>query len=121
MTALVASLGLLLAVSAMAQTAPPASKHDGMSAHHQKMFQMMKDMTEEMTVMSEQMSQGDITSDQRKKMFLRMDVMSGMMHRMSGVEAAPAMSDPERKKQMDEMRKQMDEMMRTSPMKPATK
>ena len=48
-------------------------------------------------------------------------MMSGMMHRMSGLEGMPAMMEADQKKQMDEMRKQMDEMMRDSSMKPGTK
>jgi len=89
--------------------------------HHQMMQKMMKDMTQEMMGMTEQMSKGELTPDQRKQMAQRMEMMSGMMHRMSGVEAMPAMNDPEQEKQMDEMRKQMDKIMSKSPMKPGAK
>ena len=47
-----------------------------------------------------------------------MELMSGLMRRMSGFEAMPAMMESEQQKQMDEMRKQMDEMMGSSSMKP---
>lgn len=120
-TAIITCLGLLLAAPAIAQAPPPAATHDGVSMHHQMMHKMMKDMAQEMMGMTEQMSKGELTPDQRKQMAQRMEMMSGMMHRMSGVEAMSAMSDPEQKKQMDEMRKQMDEMMSKSPMKPGAK
>lgn len=121
MTAMVACIGVLLAATAMAQSPPPAATQDGMSVHHQRLYKMMKDMTQEMTGMTEQMSRADVTPDQRKQMALRMEAMSGMMHRMSGFEAMPAMMAPEQQKQMDEMRKQMDEMMGSSAMKPGQK
>lgn len=121
MKAIVACLGVLLAIPAIAQSPPPAATQDGMSTHHQRIYKMMKDMTQEMTGMTEQMARGELSPDQRKQMAQRMEVMSGMMRRMSGFEAMPAMNDPEQQKQMDEMRKQMDEMMSTSPMKPGTK
>lgn len=119
--AMVTCIGMLLAATAMAQSPPPAATQDGMSVHHQRLYKMMKDMTQEMTGMTEQMSRADVTPDQRKQMALRMEAMSGMMHRMSGFEAMPAMMEPEQQKQMDEMRKQMDEMMGSSAMKPGPK
>ena len=121
MVAIVTCLGVLLPATAMAQSSPPATTQDGVSVHHQRLFKMMKDMTQEMTTMTEQMSRGELTPDQRKQMALRMESMSGMMRRMSGFEAMPAMLDADQKKQMDEMRKQMDEMMGSSAMKPAPK
>ena len=121
MTVAISCLGVLVAAQAMAQSPPPAMTQDGVSVHHQRMFKMMKDMTLEMTGMTEQMSRTDTTPEQHKQMALRMESMSGMMRRMSGFEAMPAMSGPEQQKQMDEMRKQMDEMMGASSMKPATK
>lgn len=121
MVAIIACLGVLLIAPAMAQSPPAASTQDGMSEHHRRMYKMMVDMTQQMTGMAEQMSRGDLAPDQRKQMAQKMEMMSGMMRRMSGFEAMPAMNDPEQKRQMDEMRKQMDEMMSTSPMKPATK
>lgn len=103
MTAMATCLGVLLAATAMAQSPPSATTQDGMSVHHQRLYKMMKDMTLEMTGMTDQMSRVDVTPDQRKQMALRMEAMSGMMHRMSGVEAMPVMMDAEQKKQMDEM------------------
>jgi hypothetical protein len=82
------------------------------------MYQLMKDMTGEMTKMTEQMSQGALTPEQRKKMAQRMAVMSTMMRRMSGLEVRPAMKDADWQKQMDQMRRQMDEMMRDPKMAP---
>lgn len=42
--------------------------------HHQRIYQMMKDMTQEMSSMTEQMSQGALTSDQQKQMAKRIHV-----------------------------------------------
>lgn len=120
-TVVFACLGVLLAATAMAQSPPSATMQDGVSVHHQRLYKMMKDMTQEMMGMTEQMSRADVTPDQRKQMALRMEVMSGMMHRMSGFETMPAMMESEQQKQMDEMRKQMDEMMGSSAMKPGQK
>ena len=72
---------------------------------------MMKDMPQEMTKMTEQMAQGAPTPDQQKQMAQRMQFMSTMMHRLSGLEARPAIKHGELDKQLDQMRKQMDEMM----------
>ena len=72
---------------------------------------MMKDMTQEMTKMMEQMAQGAPTSNQQRQMAKRMEFMSTMMHRLSGLEARPATKHGELDKQLDQMRKQMDEMM----------
>jgi hypothetical protein len=121
LTAMVACIGVLLATTAMAQSPPSPTTQGGMSMHHQMMYKMMGDMSQQMTGMANQMSKGELTPDQHKQMAQMMEKMSGMMHRMSGAEAMPAMNDPEQKKQMDEMRKQMDEMMSTSPMTPGTK
>lgn len=120
-TVAVACLGVLLAATAMAQSSPSATMQDGVSVHHQRLYKMMKDMTQEMTDMTEQMARSDITPDQRRKMAHRMELMSGMMRRMSGFEAMPAMMEPEQQRQMDEMRKQMDEMMESSSMTPGLK
>ena len=56
MKAIMACLSMLLAAPAIAQSPPPATTQDGVSVHHQRMFKMMKDMTQEMNSMTEQMS-----------------------------------------------------------------
>ncbi len=81
---------------------------------------MMKDMTQEMSRMTEQMSQG-ATPDQQKQMAKRMEFMSTMMHRLSGLEARPAIKHGDMDKQLNQMRKQMDDMMSSSKMAPAAK
>ena len=82
---------------------------------------MMKDMSQEMSNMTELMSRGDLTPEQRKQMSLRMERMSKLMHRMAGLQAKSAMKGPELQKQMDQMRKQMDEMKGGSSMKSPAK
>jgi len=100
-----------------------AARHDA-GRHERASSETVQDderLTQEMTGMTEQMSRADVIPDQRKQMALRMEAMSGMMHRMSGFEAMPAMMEPEQQKQMHEMRTQMDEMMISSSMEPGPK
>jgi hypothetical protein len=82
---------------------------------------MMKIMTSEMTKMTEQMSQGTLTPEQEKQMARRMEFMSTMMRRLSGLEARPAIRHGDSDKQLDQMRKQMDEMMSNPAKAPAVK
>ena len=89
--------------------------------HHQRIYQMMKDMTQEMSRMTEQMSQGALTPDQQKQMAKRMEFMSAMMRRFSGLEARPAIKHGNVDKQLDQMRKQMDDMMSSSKMAPGAR
>ena len=104
---------MLSAASANAQSPAGSTFQDQgrIDPHHLRIYQMMKDMTQEMTKMTEQMAQGALTPDQQKQMAQRMQFMSTMMHRLSGLEARPAIKHGELDKQLDQMRKQMDEMM----------
>ena len=120
-TAIVVCLGVFLSAPASAQPSTGATLQDVTSQHHQRMYQMMKDMTGEMSKMTEQMSQGALTPGQSKQMAQRMTFMSTMMRRMSWLAGRPAMKNADQKKQMDQMRKQMDEMMRDSKMMPGIK
>ena len=118
--ALLVALGIFPIASTSAQSPPPLTFQDVTSPHHKRMYQLMKDMTEEMGKMTDQMSH-DLTPEQRMQMGKRMEAMASMMRRMSGLEAMPAMKEAEQQRQMDEMRTQMDEMMRSSSMRPETK
>jgi hypothetical protein len=82
--------------------------------HHLRIYEMMKTMTPEMTKMTERMSQGNLTPEQEKQMARRMEFMSTMMRRLSGLEARPAITYGDADKQLDQMRKQMDDMMSNS-------
>ena len=82
---------------------------------------MMKGMTQEMSKMTEQMSQGALTPDQQREMAKRMAFMSIMMRRLSGLEARPAIKHGDMDKQLDQMQKQMSEMMGSAKMAPAVK
>jgi len=77
-------------------------------------YRMMKDLTEEMTSMTEQMSRGELTSDQRLDLAQRMKRMSMLMRRMAGLAARPAIIGPKGQTRMHQMRKEMDELMRDS-------
>jgi len=121
MSAIVVCLGPSVMAPASAQSPTGATTQDATSQHHQRIYQMMKDMTEEMSKMTEQMSRGGLTAEQQKQIAQRMGFMSTMMRRMSALQARPAMNDAEWQKQMDRMRKQMDEMMRNPQMPPGVK
>ncbi len=116
--ALVVWLGILATVPAGAQ---PTQDKPSVSEHHQAQFQMMKDMSQEMSKMTDEMSHGGLTPEQNKKMAKRMEGMSTMMHRMASLGARPSMREPEYQKQMGQMRKQMDGMMGDQSMMPNTK
>jgi hypothetical protein len=122
-------LTLLLALAALALFTPYAKAQsstaptwaDSLSQHHQLQYQMMKDMTEEMTRMTEQMSRGDLKPDETKTMTERMNRMAKMMQLMSGLGARPAHTHAQLQKQMDQMRLQMNEMKKNSQMAPAAR
>ena len=115
MTAM-AFLGVVFAMPASAQYVAGTGQQPAMTLHHQRIADVMKDMTQAMGTMTDQMSKGDVTREQRKQMAQQMDRMSRMMHLMSGLESRPAMKDAESLKQMDLMKKQMGEMMGDMPM-----
>ena len=117
--AIVVCISVVAAMPASAQSSSGPTSQNGMSQHHRMQYQMMKDMTQEMGRMTEQMSKGELTPEQRKQMARRMALISTMMQRMSGLAARPAMRAPEWQKQMGEMRKQMDGMMSNPQMAPA--
>jgi hypothetical protein len=114
-------LAFLFVVPTGAQSPAQPTFRDELSQHHQAMYQLMKDMTDQMGQMTDQMSHGELAPEQRQQMVERMDRMSAMMRRMSGLEARPAMQPDEWQKQMGEMRGQMDSMMRDSRMMPGAK
>ena len=121
MAAIIFCFGIFFVTPASAQTSTGPTWQDGVSQHHRMQYQMMKDMTDQMGQMIEQMSRGDLSPEQRKKMADRMGLMSTMMRRMSGLASRPAMKPVEWQNKMDEMRKQMDGMMRDSNMMPDSK
>ncbi len=105
-------LAILAPAGACAQSGPAAPQRADVSWHHQMLYRIMKDMTQEMGEMAEQMARSDLTAEQRRQMGQRMERMATLMRRMAGLASRPAMANPESQKQMEEMRKQMDEMMR---------
>jgi len=116
-------LGLLEVLTAEAQ-APVGSTFQDQSqtdSHHLRIYEMMKGMTQEMSKMTEQMSQSALTLDQQRQMAKRMAFMSIMMRRLSGLEARPAIKHGDMDKQLDQMQKQMSEMMGGTKMAPAVK
>jgi len=116
-------LGMFLAVPAVAQSPPLATTQDPTSLHHQRIHQLMRDMTREMSALADEMSRGELTPERRRQMIERMARMSTIMRDMSGPAARPvmrpAMSDPESQRQMEQMRTQMDAMMRDLLNKPS--
>ena len=112
--------GMLLTTFAAAQSPTGPTVQDPVTRHHLRQYQLMKDMTQEMSALTEQMSRGDVTAEQRKQMAQRMSLMSNIMRRMSGLEARHVMNEVEWERQMNAMRKQMNDMMRESITKPAS-
>src|SRR5216683_6402710 len=71
LAAMFVSIAIFTAVPASAQSSTGPTWQDTVSQHHQLQYQMMKDMTQEMSRMTEQMSQGALTPDQSKEMAKR--------------------------------------------------
>ena len=87
-----------------------------------QMSGMMHDMADMMMGASGEMSKGDMTAAQQKKMSERMREMSLMVDNMSGTMGKGMMMDAEQQKKMTEMRKQMDTMHKSAaPGTPAKK
>lgn len=106
----------LMVAPAVAQSSPNAY-WDWEDQHHQRIFQMMRDMTDQMGRMTEQMSRADLLPDQQREMAR----MSSLMRRLSGLEARPALRPAEWERRMDLMRRQMGEMTRNAQPMPQLK
>lgn len=119
--AAIACVVMFAVVPASAQVSPAPTWQDIPGKYHQRLSQILTDMTHQMGQMTEQMSRSDLPSDQRQQMAQRMARMSTMMQRISGLVARPALKEADWQEQMDQMRKQMDEMMRDSQMAPGAK
>lgn len=115
---IVASVVILAVVPASAQVSADPIWQDTPHQHHQWLSQRMKDMTDQMGQMTEQMQRGDLTPDQRQKMAQWMGRMSMMMRRISTLVTRPALKEADWQKQTNQMREQMDEMTRDSRMTP---
>jgi hypothetical protein len=118
MTAIIVCFGVFVATPTRAQSSTGPYWGGDVTQHHQWIYRMMKDMTDQMEKMNELMLRGDLTPDQRRQTAQRMRQMSTMMRRLSGLEARPAIGEGKWKKQTDQMRRQMDEMTadsRTAP------
>ena len=98
--------------STLVDAQPAEAARSTVSRHHQALFEVMKDMTREMSMMTDQLTMGEVTAEQDRDIAQRMERMSSLMQRMSGLLARPAMSEPEFRGQMEEMRKQMSSMKR---------
>ncbi|MFZ5557476.1 MAG: hypothetical protein ACOZDY_12275 [Pseudomonadota bacterium] len=82
---------------------------------------MMRDMSKEMTEMSDAMAKGTLTPEMQKRMGQQMKEMAGMMDGMSGMMGTGMMTSPDSQKRMDQMRMRMDEMMKEPAGAPAKK
>ena len=70
--AIMASAGVFLITTAGAQAPAVTAQQSTMNPHHQRIAEIMKDMTQAMGNMSEQMSQGPLTPEQSKQMARQM-------------------------------------------------
>lgn len=67
-----ACLGMLFVMPVGAQPSTGPVSQDSMSQHHRLIYQTMKDMTQQMSGMTEQMSRSELTAEQHKQMSDRM-------------------------------------------------
>ena len=118
MTVLIVAMGLFAAAPADAQTSATPTWRDMPSRYVPWTNQMLRDMTQVMGQMTEQMSRTDPTLEQREQMAHRMGRMAAIMRQISRLIERPGIREKDWPKRMDEMRKQMDEMMRKTPMTP---
>ena len=107
MTALVLCLGMFTSASVSAQPATGAARQAGVSEHQQKMRDLMKEMSREIKEMTDEMKRGGVTAERMKQLHKRMEGVSIMISRMSGLQ--------------EDMYKQMDEMKRDPSMKSPAK
>jgi exonuclease VII large subunit len=121
MAAIIVCIGMFAAVPARAQSSAAPTSQDTVSQHHQLQYRMMNEMTQEMTRMTEQMSRGELSPEENKKMGEQMSRMAKLMLFMSGLAARPAHNHAQLQKQMDQMRAQMSEMMSNSQMAPGAR
>ena len=110
----------LLSTAALAQHAGPvtptgpASEASPMFQRYHAMAGVMKQMTDEMARMQGDMANADkMTPEGRTRMAADMKRMAKMMRRMSGLADRPSMSDPQAKKEFDDMRREMDAMSKS--------
>ena len=103
-----------IAQQAEAPRTGPASEASPLFRRHHAMGGIMKQMVDEMQRMQGDMANLDkLPPESRKQMAQDMKRMAAMMNRMSGLADRPTMSEPEAKKQLDEMRRDMDAMSRS--------
>lgn len=121
MTVIIVCVGTFVTTAANAQSTATPTWRDDVSQHHQLQYRMMNGMTQEMTRMTEQMSRGDLSPEDNKRMGEQMKRMAKMMQFMSGLAARPAHTHGQLQKQMEQMRAQMDEMMKNSRMAPGAR
>ena len=119
--ALIIGLSMSAAQAVAAQPPSGTMQQTKVSEHHELQFRLMKDMSQVMSGMGQEMSSADLTPLQRQQMAQRMQRMSNMMDLMSGWTDRPAMNTPEMQRQMDQMRTQMNEMMHEMMATPALK
>lgn len=112
LTAIVAFIAIFAVVPASAQISAGPTWQDTPHQYHQRLSEIMRDMTNFMGRMTEEMSHTDLTPGQHQQMAQQMERMSTMMRRISGLVARPALKEADWQKLMNQMRKQMDEMMR---------
>src|SRR5260370_33355034 len=81
-------LGVFVAGPVSAQTPAGPTFKDANSQHHQMLNQVMKDITQEMTAMTDQMSRGELTAGQNKQMSDRMTGRGNGLPPNAGLEAS---------------------------------
>jgi len=110
--AVVLASGLVIALPVGAQMGGGMMGDGKGNAGMNQMSGVMHDMADQRMSMSGNMSRGDMTGAQQKRMAERMGTFATMLDSMSSIMGKGMMMDDAQQKHMNGMRKQMDEMMK---------
>lgn len=112
-TTLVACVILLAPTMGGAQSSIGPTTSDEVTLHHQLQYRIMAETARELALITERMSRGALSAEERRTMSVQMDRISRRMRIMSGLEARPAHNHAGLQKQMEQMRAQLSEIERT--------
>ena len=104
------ALGMAQSPPHEAQKTGPASEASPFFLRYHDMPKVMDAMAREMSQMQREMEAGPLTPEAERDMAKRMEAMSRVMRRMSGLADRPSMSDAEMKREYEQMQRDMDAM-----------
>ena len=95
---------------AQSSTGPVYS--DPVNLHHQLQYRIMAETARELAQITERMSRGPLSAEERKAVSRQMARIARRMEVMSGLEGRPAHNHAGQQKQMEQMRAQLSEIER---------